>query len=149
MKTGSHFRYWPGLSGDINSDNFLQVSWQKPYSLGSYDVDADEGWVVMRFCNEAVYCSFNNLLFMWRRDTDGDIYFYCPKTWDMTWEQPHNTVMCEICEQDFAVCRCVNRRLQHERLRFMPAWMFRVYFIGLTSTSRNIVALVSIRESKK
>jgi hypothetical protein len=42
------------------------------------------------------------------RDTDGDMYFYCPKTWEMYWEQPHNTVMCEICEQDFAVARYLN-----------------------------------------
>ncbi len=64
----------------------LQTFWKKPYSFGSYDVDADAGWVVMR-------------------DSEREMYYYCPQSWEMSWEQPFSTILCEICNEDFACAR--------------------------------------------
>ena len=42
--------------------------WVKPLSLGSYDVDCAPGWCAMH-------------------DNEGDLYFYNPISWEMTWNQ--------------------------------------------------------------
>lgn len=65
--------------------------WKKPKSLGSYDVDPDEGWIVV---------------FEKRDDgSRGDMYFYEPKSWEMQWTQPTGTLMCEVCGLDFVIAR--------------------------------------------
>ena len=77
--------------------------WTKPKSLGPFDVNPAPGWCTMT-------------------DNEGDLYFYNPLTWEMTWHQPALTTMCTECGTDFAVSRitaepnalrcedCFNRR---------------------------------------
>jgi len=60
--------------------------WNKPKSLGMFDIDSDPGWVVL----------FDNL---------GDMYFYQPKTMKMSWNMPYMAQMCQKCQKDFAVAR--------------------------------------------
>lgn len=82
-----------------------KTSWAKPLALGLYDVEADDGWVVMTDSG------------------DGAHYYYCPKTWKMSWDLPELTVLCDSCGSDFACVRmnddkkhycegCFNRRTQ-------------------------------------
>ena len=61
-------------------------SWKKPYSLGSYDVDCEDAWVLMY-------------------DSGGNIYYYNPFSWTMSWNMPMRTVACGKCFIDFAVAR--------------------------------------------
>ena len=60
--------------------------WSKPKSLGIYDIEADPGWVVL----------FDNL---------GEMFFYQPSTWRMSWTMPFMSQMCQRCGKDFAIAR--------------------------------------------
>jgi hypothetical protein len=60
--------------------------WSKPKSLGIYDIEADPGWVVL----------FDNL---------GEMFFYQPSTWRMSWTLPFMSQMCQRCGKDFAIAR--------------------------------------------
>lgn len=64
-------------------------SWNKPKALGSYDVQGAEGWVKMAASN-------------------GDIYYYNPKSWKMVWEMPIGTTPCARCMTDFASALLIN-----------------------------------------
>jgi hypothetical protein len=55
-----------------------KTQWNKPLCLGSYDIDALNHWIALK-------------------DNDGDPYYYNPFTWEMQWEQPFNTVLCDVC----------------------------------------------------
>jgi hypothetical protein len=63
-----------------------RTTWVKPVMFGSYDVDADEGWLLLR-------------------DTQDEPYYYNPRRLTMQWSVPFDTVMCEVCKRDFAVGR--------------------------------------------
>lgn len=63
-----------------------KTTWKKPYVFGSYDIDPDEGWVIMR-------------------DTSGDVYYYNPRSWAMQWELPMDSKLCEECNVEFAVAK--------------------------------------------
>lgn len=68
------------------------TSWDKPKSLGSYDIDAKNHWVPIV-------------------DAEGDTYYYNPNTWKMQWKQPKGTVVCEVCgASGFAVARLESTR---------------------------------------
>ena len=67
--------------------------WHKPKLLGSYDVEPEAGWI--------------RLL-----DARDDPYYYNPRKWTMNWTQPWHTKLCDICKDDFAVCR-LNRDELH------------------------------------
>ena len=58
-------RYLEYYYEDSRSRNTV---WVKPLSLGSYDVDCAPGWCAMH-------------------DSEEDLYFYNPISWDMTWNQ--------------------------------------------------------------
>jgi hypothetical protein len=94
--------------------------WEKPKSLGDYDVLPAPGWVAMH-------------------DNEGAQYYYNPQTWAMTWDQPAQTTLCEECGRDFAMARvsldkvvrceeCFNRKaltlltggMQGDEIRFKP-----------------------------
>ena len=66
--------------------------WQKPKSLGSYDLPMRDSWVVMH-------------------DTQGDQYFYNVKTWQQVWEMPYGCILCEKCQSDFAVAKLSNDKV--------------------------------------
>jgi hypothetical protein len=74
-----------------------ETYWDKPRSLGSYDVQCAPGWVTMH-------------------DNEGDQYYYNPLTWAMSWTQPPRTTLCNVCQKQFAIvrvsndliCRCEN-----------------------------------------
>jgi hypothetical protein len=68
------------------------TSWDKPLSLGSYDIDAKSHWVPIV-------------------DAEGDTYYYNPNTWKMQWKQPKGTTCCEKCGPNgFAVARLESTR---------------------------------------
>ena len=79
---------------DVGSGNYYyadvrtgETFWSKPRAFGAYDIDVESaGWVVMH-------------------DSEGDKYFYQPRNWLMSIEQPRGTVLCEECEDVFAVAR--------------------------------------------
>ena len=83
---------------DVVSGNYYYAdartgltSWDKPPSLGAYDIDvASPSWVVML-------------------DSEGDPYFYHPRSWAMSVEQPRGTVLCQSCGRAFAVARYQER----------------------------------------
>lgn len=54
--------------------------------VGHYDIDAQDGYVVLY-------------------DPLGDMYYYNEKTWEMTYDQPHGTILCVRCQKEFAVAR--------------------------------------------
>lgn len=60
--------------------------WDKPKSLGAYDIDVPPGWVVMH-------------------DSEGDRYFYYPLTWTMSVLAPRGTALCDVCCDCFAIAR--------------------------------------------
>lgn len=66
--------------------------WQKPKSLGSYDLPMRDSWLVMH-------------------DTIGDQYFYNVKTWRQSWEMPVGCILCEKCKDDFAVAKLSNDKV--------------------------------------
>jgi hypothetical protein len=70
-----------------------ELSWSKPKCLGSYDVDPDPIWV-------CIQDSIPN-----HPEEKGDIYFYNPRSMEMSWDQPPLTILCEICSRDFAIAR--------------------------------------------
>ena len=47
-----------------------KTSWEKPKSLGNYDIDGEDGWVSMT-------------------SSDGERYYYNPLTWEMSWDVPY------------------------------------------------------------
>eukprot|EP00603_Paraphysomonas_imperforata_P008507 CAMPEP_0114413724 /NCGR_PEP_ID=MMETSP0103-20121206/1007_1 /TAXON_ID=37642 ORGANISM="Paraphysomonas imperforata, Strain PA2" /NCGR_SAMPLE_ID=MMETSP0103 /ASSEMBLY_ACC=CAM_ASM_000201 /LENGTH=579 /DNA_ID=CAMNT_0001581817 /DNA_START=415 /DNA_END=2155 /DNA_ORIENTATION=- len=55
-----------------------KTQWNKPLCLGSFDIDAKDHWVPLK-------------------DNDGDAYYYNPYTWNMQWDLPYNTVLCDVC----------------------------------------------------
>ena len=64
--------------------------WSKPLCLGSFDVDAKDHWIPLK-------------------DNEGDTYFYNPFSWEMQWDIPHNTVLCDVCSPNaFAIVLCSN-----------------------------------------
>jgi hypothetical protein len=63
-----------------------ETSWSKPKSLGAYDIDVDPGWVVMH-------------------DSEGDKYFYDPRSWVMSAQQPMGSAICDECSDQFAIAR--------------------------------------------
>ncbi len=63
-----------------------KTQWRRPICLGSYDVEADDGWIVLR-------------------DSIDDPYYFHPRTMTMKWDTPFDTVFCENCKRDFAVGR--------------------------------------------
>jgi hypothetical protein len=65
--------------------------WNKPKSLGSYDIDPEPGWLVVYEKNDD--------------GTRGDMYYYEPSTWKMQWTQPDGTLICDICGADFVFAR--------------------------------------------
>jgi hypothetical protein len=78
---------------DVPSGQYFYVDfktkrtmWKKPVMFGSYDIDADEGWLVLR-------------------DTQDEPYYYNPRKLTMQWETPFDVVFCEKCKRDFAVGR--------------------------------------------
>lgn len=66
--------------------------WQKPKSLGSYDLPMRDSWLVMH-------------------DTVGDQYFYNVKSWRQSWDTPIGCVLCEKCRDDFAVAKLSNDKV--------------------------------------
>ena len=79
---------------DVGSGNYYyadsrsgETFWEKPRALGAFDIDVESaGWVVMH-------------------DSQGDKYFYLPRSWLMSIEQPAGTVLCDPCDDAFAVAR--------------------------------------------
>lgn len=76
----------PSMTYYYQDTRTLRCAWVKPKSLGAFDVDSDPGWVVL-----------------W--DSIGDMYFYQPKTWKMSWTMPFNAALCQKCNKDFAIVR--------------------------------------------
>jgi hypothetical protein len=69
-----------------------QTAWEKPKSLGLYDIDTKDHWVVLV-------------------DAEGEPYYYNPRTWKMTWTPPKGTIFCKVCHQNgFAVSRLENNK---------------------------------------
>jgi len=60
--------------------------WKKPLSLGTYDVDAFDGWMVLV-------------------DDRLDNYYYNTLSWQMQYHQPTGTMMCDACSAQFAILR--------------------------------------------
>jgi hypothetical protein len=60
-----------------------KTQWEKPHSLGFYDLDVKDEWVVMR-------------------DDLGGNYYYNPHSMTMLWDQPKDTVICSVCNVQFA-----------------------------------------------
>ena len=58
----------------------------QPKVLGSYDVSPEEGWMVLK-------------------DQFGDDFFYNPLEWNISFEQPVGTYLCDKCKKDFCVAR--------------------------------------------
>ena len=64
----------------------LKTFWEKPKSLGSYDIPMRDSWVVMY-------------------DSEGDRYYYNVKTWKQTWDLPTGCMLCEKCSANFCVAK--------------------------------------------
>jgi hypothetical protein len=98
------------------------TTWKKPSTLGSYDVLMDDHWIVLH-CNNNYYYQGANpsqtvSVGAQRRlggnDDDNHsqltiaddylklIYFYNPSTWEQSWAQPRGTILCDVCNEDFA-----------------------------------------------
>jgi hypothetical protein len=60
-----------------------RTMWFKPKSLGAYDIEMPNKWMVLR-------------------DSMGYRYYYNPQTWEQTWVAPLGTVFCQECGEDFA-----------------------------------------------
>jgi hypothetical protein len=67
-----------------------KTQWNKPLCLGSFDIDAKDHWVALK-------------------DNDGDPYYYNPYTWEMQWDEPFRTVLCDVCgPHGFAIVQLSN-----------------------------------------
>jgi hypothetical protein len=86
-----YIKYFDSSSGNYYylDKRSKMTSWKKPTSLGSYDVDGAEGWVMLK-------------------TNTNDVYYYEPKTWAMTWEIPYGTTPCSSCIIDFADAYLMN-----------------------------------------
>lgn len=62
-----------------------KTQWEKPLALGDHDCPAVDGY-----------------LMIFDKDGLNEPYYYCPQTWQMQWEQPVGTILCEICGSEFA-----------------------------------------------
>lgn len=69
--------------------------WKKPKSLGSYDIDCEDGWMVIP---DKTYEPS-------KAGLQARYYFYEPKSWTVMWTQPIGTLMCEVCGDDFVVAK--------------------------------------------
>jgi hypothetical protein len=66
-----------------------RVFWEKPVSLGSYDVPMEDYWIIIPGkTSDGVFSKSLS-------------YFYHPATWDQTWIRPSGTVLCDLCEFEF------------------------------------------------
>ena len=107
------------------------TKWTKPKCLGSYDCTPEAGWVFMK-------------------DTLGDTYWYNPKDWNISYERPLNTYICEECSSDFAVCKlsctkerevicetCFNKKLIVLKEKMSPETILFKVFNGNVENSTN------------
>lgn len=67
-----------------------ETFWEKPPSLGSYDLPMEDYWIVIP-----------------GKTSDGlpqpsITYYYNPSTWQQSWVKPFGTVSCDICQEEFA-----------------------------------------------
>jgi hypothetical protein len=66
-----------------------RVFWEKPISLGSYDVPMEDYWIIIPGkTSDGVFSKSLS-------------YFYHPATRDQTWIRPSGTVLCDLCEFEF------------------------------------------------
>ena len=70
----------------MSPSNSIQIINSCLCFVGNYDIDAQDGYVVLY-------------------DPMGDMYYYNEKSWEMTYDQPHGTIICARCHKDFAVAR--------------------------------------------
>ena len=86
-----------------------RTTWDKPKSLGTYDVSCDASWVAMRdsvrtrTINEAFNLTMLIYLLYSVDVQEGDVYYFHPQTWAMQWTIPRKALMCSECKDQFAV----------------------------------------------
>ena len=81
---------------DQRDDHIL---WQKPYSLGSYEMKCRDEYVKLR-------------------DAEKVPYFYNPLNHKMQWPRPDGTMLCTICEDRFCERYCNDQK----KLFCIPCW---------------------------
>jgi hypothetical protein len=67
-----------------------ETFWEKPQSLGSYDVPMDDYWILIAGKTADGISS------------DSLSYYYNPSTWEMSWIRPLGTTLCDVCQKEFA-----------------------------------------------
>jgi hypothetical protein len=67
-----------------------ETFWEKPQSLGSYDVPMEDYWILIPGKTADGILS------------DSLSYYYNPSTWEMSWIRPLGTTLCDVCQKEFA-----------------------------------------------
>jgi hypothetical protein len=88
LRTKAYKRYKKMFDGESLQYYYLEqrskkMQWNKPYSLGNFDAECDEGWVICY-------------------DGNKERYFYNPRYWTMQYELPLLSYLCDICAENFA-----------------------------------------------
>jgi hypothetical protein len=117
-----------------------ETSWTKPRALGSYDLDADNHWIVLRP---------RSLDLLPEPDVEYStklLYYYNPATWHQRWTQPAGTVLCQQCQQQF-----VTTYLMIDQVYYCDACLYQrcedlIYTHGLIARDINLYLLNGGRE---
>jgi hypothetical protein len=102
-----------------------ETTWEKPNSLGSYDITMENYWILMRAVTAAgVPITEQVAEKVNPEDPNSEtvlkdvplVYYYNPCTWKQTWTRPEGTVLCEQCVTDFA-----HRFLNYDQRKYCDA----------------------------
>lgn len=122
---------------DVASHNYYYedkrthvMSWVKPAALGSYDIEMENYWIVMRATTADGTPIMHTVETPVETSVDPEnpgsseegektlrevplVYYYNPSTWRQTWERPEGTVLCEECNLEFA-----KRLLNYDQVKY-------------------------------
>ncbi|MCP4216527.1 MAG: hypothetical protein GY765_17890, partial [bacterium] len=104
---------------DVASHNYYYedirthaMSWEKPKSLGSYDITMVDYWIIMyakTAAGEQINITVEALTDPENEESEKYlvsvplVYYYNPCTWKQTWDRPEGTVLCQVCNLDFVM----------------------------------------------